>query len=67
MSIWLITRIILRCTVSKTSKFDHMYNTVYGKVGEIMKVLIMKFSPAFCYLFPLMFTGSLQDPVLRHP
>jgi len=67
MSIWLIMNIKLRCMVSKTSNFDHMYNTVYDKVGEIMKALIMKFSSAFCYLFPLRFTGSLQDPVSDIP
>jgi hypothetical protein len=36
---------------SHSSLFNHPYNSGWG--AEIVKLLIMKFSPLSCYLIPL--------------
>ena len=51
--------------LSQYSRFDHSNNIGWG--AEIIKLLIMKFSPLPCYLVPLRPKHSPQHPVLKHP
>ena len=49
---------------SHSSRFDHPNNIVWGI--QIIKLLIMLFSPLPCYLVTLRPKYSLQHPILRH-
>jgi hypothetical protein len=49
---------------SHPSRFDHLNNIQWR--AQIIKFLIMQFSPAFCYNFPLTFKYSHQQPSLKH-
>jgi len=48
-----------------SSRFDRP-NTIWWRVN-IIKLLIMKFSPLPCYLVPLRPKYSPQHPILKHP
>jgi hypothetical protein len=50
---------------SHSSRFYHPHNC--GWSVQIMKLLIMKFSPLPCYLVPLRPKYSPQHPILKHP
>ena len=50
---------------SHSSQFDHLNNTWWGV--QIIKLLIMYFSPLPCYLIPHMLKYSPQYPILKHP
>jgi len=51
--------------LSHSSQFSHSKNTGWGV--QIMKLLIMLFSPLPCYLIPLRLKDSPQHPILKHP
>jgi hypothetical protein len=48
-----------------SSRFYHPHNIGWGE--QIIKLLIMKFSPLPCYLVPLRPKYSPQHPILLHP
>ena len=50
---------------SHSSRFYHPHNI--GWVVQIIKLLIMQFSPLSCYLVPLRPKSSPQHPILKHP
>ena len=50
---------------SHPSRFDHLNNIGWGE--EIVKLLIMYFSPLPCYLVPHRPKYSPQHPILKHP
>jgi hypothetical protein len=50
---------------SHSSRFYYPHNIGWGV--QIMKLLIMKFSPLPCYLVPLSPKYSSQQPILKHP
>jgi hypothetical protein len=50
---------------SNSSRFHHSHNIEWGV--QIMKFLIMKFSPLLCCLVPLRPKYSHQHPILKHP
>jgi hypothetical protein len=50
---------------SDSSRFYHPHNI--GWAVQIIKLLIMKFSPLPCYLVPLRPRSSPQHPILKHP
>jgi hypothetical protein len=49
---------------SHSSRFCHPHNSGWGV--QIMKVLIMKFSPLPCYPVPLTPKYSPKHPILKH-
>jgi hypothetical protein len=51
--------------LSHSSRFDHPKNIGWGV--QIIKFLIMYFSPLPCYLVPLRPKYSTQHPILKHP
>ena len=57
------TRYMLR--PSHCSRFDHANNVEWGV--QVIKLLIMLFSPLPCYLVPLRPKYYPQHPILKHP
>lgn len=64
-----------RCSASKGEDsvphacyFSGSYyrNNIYTSV-QIIKLLILQFSPSSCYLLSIRFKYYLQQPVLKHP
>jgi hypothetical protein len=51
--------------LSHSSQFSHSSNTEWGV--QIMKLLIMLFSPLPCHLVPLRPKYSPKHPILKHP
>jgi hypothetical protein len=49
---------------SHSSRFHNPHNIGWG--AQIMKLLIMKFSPLPCYLVPPRPKYSPQQPILKH-